>query len=80
MVFFKPMNKKEILNSKKATILGFYTYMLVSAVNFFSYLLLEKDFISSPIVFWSGLLVFFGYDAFLNLKDKKNSGNKSPGS
>ena len=78
MKFFKRMNKKEILNSKRATILGFYTYMLFSSVNYFSYLLVEKDLLSSAIIFWSGLVVFFGYDAFLNLKDKRNSGYESP--
>lgn len=80
MKFFKRMNKKEILNSKRAIILGFYTYMLISAINYFSYLLMEKDLISSPVVFWSGLLVFFGYGAFLNLKDKRKPGNESSGS
>lgn len=80
MVFFKRMNKKEISNSKRATILGFYTYMLFSSVNYFSYLLVEKDLLSSAIIFWSGLVVFFGYDAFLNLKDKRNSDYKSPDS
>ena len=78
MVFLKRMNKKEISNSKRATILGFYTYMLFSSVNYFSYLLVEKDLLSSAIIFWSGLVVFFGYDAFLNLKDKRNSGYESP--
>lgn len=78
MKFFKRMNKKEILNSKRAAILGFYTYMLISAINYFSYLLMGKDLISSPIVFWSGLLVSFGYGAFLNLKDKRNLDNESP--
>lgn len=77
-MFLKRMNTKEILNSKKATILGFYTYMLTSAVNYFTYLLFEKNLFSSAIIFWSGLLVVFGYGAFLNLKDKRNSGYKSP--
>lgn len=80
MMFFRRMNKKEKLNSKRATKLGFYTYMIISATNYFSHLLMEKDLFSSPINFWSGLLVFFGYDAFLNLKDKRNLGYKVPGS
>ena len=78
MVFLKRMNKKEISNSKRATILGFYTYMLFSSVNYFSYLLVEKNLLSSAIIFWSGLVVFFGYGAFLNLKDKRKSDYKSP--
>ena len=78
MKFFKRMTKKEILNSKRATILGFYIYMLISAVNYFSYLLMEQVLFSPPIIFWSGLLVFFGYELFLNLKDKRNANYKRP--
>ncbi|WP_317935074.1 hypothetical protein [Sporosarcina aquimarina] len=74
------MTEKQILNSKKATIFGFFTYMLFSAINYFSYLLMDENVISSPIIFWSGLLVSFGYNAFLNLKDNKNNGYKRPGS
>lgn len=80
MVFFKRMNKKEVLNNKRATILGFYTYMLFSAVNNFSYLLVDKNLLSSAIIFWSGLVVFFGYAAILDFKDKRNSSYKSPDS
>lgn len=78
MKFFKRMNNIEILNSKRAAIIGFYTYMLITAVNYFAYLLMEKDLFSSPIIFWSGLVVAFGYEALLNFKEKRKSGYKSP--
>ena len=80
MKLFRRMNKKESLNSKRAAILGFYTYMLMSAVNYFYYLLMENNFFSPPIIFWSGLVVFFGYEVFLNLNDKRKSGYKAPSS
>ena len=71
------MQKKEILNSKRAALLGFYAYMLFSAVNYISYLMVEKNLLSSAVIFWSGLVVFFGYSAILNLKDKRSSSYES---
>lgn len=80
MKFFKSMNKKESLNWKKAAILGFYTFLLLLTVNYIFYLRMDKDLISSRSIFWSGLVVAFGYDAFLNIKDKIKPGYKAPGS
>ncbi|ARK23892.1 hypothetical protein SporoP37_03705 [Sporosarcina sp. P37] len=71
MKLFKRMNKIELLHSKRAALLGFFTYMLITAINYFSYLLINKDLFSPPIIFWSGIAVFFGYDTFLNLKEKR---------
>lgn len=76
-MFFRSMNKKESQNWKKGVVLGFYTYMLMLSVNYFYYLSMEKDFFSSHLIFWGGLLVAFGYDAFLNLKDRRKSSYKS---
>ena len=73
MMFFRRMNEKEKKNSTRAALLGFYTYMIVSFVNCFSYLLAGKELFSSAIVFWSGLLVYFGYSAYLDIRDKKSS-------
>lgn len=80
MKFFKSMNKKESLNWKKAAILGFYTFLLLLTVNYIFYLRMDKDLISSRSIFWSGLVVAFGYDALLNIKDKIKPGYKAPGS
>ena len=78
MKFFKRMNEKESYNSKKGMIFGFYTYMLISAVNYFYYLLTESGLFSPTIIFWSGLLACFAFEFILNLKDKfarKDLGN-----
>lgn len=80
MKFFKSMNKKESLNWKRAAILGFYTYLLLLTVNYIYYLRMDNDFYSSRSIFWSGLVVVFGYDALLNIKDKIKPGYKAPGS
>lgn len=80
MKLFKTMNKKESLNWRRAAILGFYTYLLLLTVNYISFLRMDKDLFSSHLIFWSGLVVAFGYDAFLNIKDKIKPGYKAPGS
>ena len=64
------MNEKESFNSKKAVALGFYTFMLISAVNYFYYLATESGLFSPSVIFWSGLLAFFAFEFILNLKDK----------
>lgn len=74
MMFFRKMKEKEKKNSTRAALLGFYTYMIVSFINFFFYLLAGKELFSSTIVFWSGLLVYFGYSAYLDIRDKRKSG------
>lgn len=79
-MFFRRMNEKQKKNSTKAALVGFYTYMIVSFINCFFYLLVEKELFSSLIVFWSGLLVYFGYSAYLDLRDKKKSGCSRDGS
>ncbi|WP_301107451.1 hypothetical protein [Sporosarcina sp.] len=68
MKFFKKMNDKESSNWRSATILGFYTYMLVSACNYFYYILSERILISPPLVFGSGLLAAVVYEFILNRK------------
>lgn len=80
MKFFKSMNKKESLNWKRASILGFYTYLLLLIVNYIYYLRMDNDFFSSRSIFWSGLVVVFGYDTLLNIKDKIKLGYKASGS
>ncbi|EGQ18392.1 hypothetical protein HMPREF9372_3795 [Sporosarcina newyorkensis 2681] len=78
MKFFRSMNKKESQNWRNGAVLGFDTYMLMLFVNYLYYLSMKKDFFSSHLIFWSGLLVAFGYDVFLSHKDKRQSGYKSP--
>lgn len=69
-MFFKKMSDKETFNSKKGMIFGFYTYMLVLAVNYFYYLSTETSLFSPSLIFWSGLLACFLFELILNLKDK----------
>jgi len=46
-MFFKRMNKTESVNSKRAAEAGFITYMLLTAINYFCYLLIEQTFLSN---------------------------------
>lgn len=69
-MFFKRMNNKESAISKRAAVGGFYTYVLVTAVNYFYYIFMEETLLSPILVFWSGLSVFFVYDLVLNSKEK----------
>ena len=64
------MNKQETANGKRAAEVGFITYMLVTAVNYFFYLFTEQPLLSPTLIFWSGLAVFFAYDLLLNIKEK----------
>lgn len=54
MKSFKQMNEQESLNWKKGAIFGFYTYMLISAVNYFYYLLTKSNLFSPSFIFWGG--------------------------
>lgn len=74
MMFFKRMNKQELATSKRAAEVGFITYMLVTAGNYFYYLFTEHTLLSPTLIFWSGLAVFFLYDMILNVKEKRISG------
>ncbi|TXL57794.1 hypothetical protein FHP05_14825 [Cerasibacillus terrae] len=77
MKLFKPMGEKESSNWKKGAIVGFYTYVLISAVNYFYYLATENSLFSPSFVFWSGLLVAFLFELIFNLKYKRQSDIKS---
>jgi len=69
-MFFSKMNNKELINAKKGMIVGFYTYLLVSAVNYLYYLFKESNLFSPIFIFLSGLLTFFLFELILNIKDK----------
>ena len=70
MKFFRNMSKIEKNNWKKGAILGFYTYMLLLFINYFSFLISGSEPFTSTVIFWAGLLVAFGYEFILNLKSK----------
>ncbi|ASN05441.1 hypothetical protein [Virgibacillus necropolis] len=71
MMFFKSMTEKESANWKKGAILGFYTYMLLLAINQIYYLVFASNPFSSALIFWSGLIAAFGCEIIFNLKDKR---------
>ena len=72
MKFFRGMSKIELINWKKGAILGFYIYMLLLFINYIYSLTYGTEPITSVVIFWTGLLVAFGYEFILNLKSKMN--------
>jgi hypothetical protein len=70
MKFFRSMSKIESINGKKGAILGFYTYMLLLFINYIYFLINGIEPFTSVVIFWTGLLVAFGYEFILNLKSK----------
>ena len=70
MKFFRSMSKIESINWKKGAILGFYTYMLLLFINYIYFLIYGIEPFTSVVIFWTGLLVAFGYEFILNLKSK----------
>lgn len=70
------MNERESLNWKKGAFFGFYTYVLISAVNYFYCLATENGLFSPAFIFWSGLLVAFVFELIFNLKYKSQSDTK----
>ncbi|KQL34414.1 hypothetical protein [Psychrobacillus sp. FJAT-21963] len=70
MKFFRKMSKIESFNSRKGVILGFYTYMLLLFLNYIYSLIYGDEPFTSIVIFWTGLLVAFGYELILNLKSK----------
>lgn len=75
MKFFKKMSKYEQSNWRSGAVLGFYTYMLLLFINYICGLISESEPLTSGIIFWSGILVAFGYELVLNLKSKKDIKN-----
>lgn len=69
-MFFRKMSDREVFNSKKGLIFGFYTYMFVSAIDYFYYLFKSSSLFSPIFIFWSGLFAFFMFDLVLNIKDR----------
>lgn len=71
MQLFKSMSTRQLTNWKKGAIVGFYTYLILLFANYTHHLFYSDDFISSAVLFWSGLLAAVGYELVLNLKDKR---------
>ncbi len=73
MIFFKKMAKFEQDNWAKAAILGFYSYMLLLFINYIYFSLSKSEPFTSGVIFWTGLLIAFGYQLILNLKSTMKS-------
>lgn len=71
------MNEKESLNWKKGAFFGFYTYVLITAINYFYYLATEISLFSPSFIFWIGLLVAFVFELIFHLKYKRQSDTKA---
>ena len=70
MKFFRKMAKVEQNNWRKGAILGFYTYMLLLLINYVYSLIVGSELLTSGIIFWTGLLVAFGYEFILNYSSR----------
>lgn len=68
MQFFKTMSPKEKTNWNKGLVLGFYTYMILLFINYISSLILGRDLFTSAFIFFTGLIIALGYEAYLNVK------------
>lgn len=68
MKFFKMMSKFEQNNLRKGATLGFYSYMLLLFINYIYSLLSKSEPFTSGVIFWTGLLIAFGYEFIINLK------------
>ena len=73
MNFFRKMAKNEQNNWRKGAILGFYTYMLLLFINYIYFLISGSEPFTSGVIFWTGLLIAFGYEFILNLKTKRKA-------
>ncbi|RDW14960.1 hypothetical protein CWR45_19510 [Oceanobacillus chungangensis] len=70
MKLFKSMTETESDNWNKSAILGFYTYMLILFIDQTYNLLFSSNLLSSSVIFWTGLLVAFGFQFILKLGTK----------
>lgn len=70
MSFFRKMTAREKSNSERSVGFGFLVYLLVTGVNYFYYLLTDHAMLSPGIGFWAGIIALFGYEWFLNSRDR----------
>lgn len=70
MKFFKDASKREHQNWNKAVSAGFYILLLllfVNVINAYN----GAELLSSFSMFWTGIVVTFGYQFILNRKSEK---------
>ncbi len=76
MKLWRKMSKIEHNNWRKGAILGFYTFLILLFTNYIYFFLSGSEPLSSFVIFWSGLIVAFGYELLLNLRSKLKSEKK----
>ncbi|MCJ7987259.1 hypothetical protein MUB16_30485 [Priestia sp. OVL9] len=69
---FKDASKREHQNWNKAVSAGFYILLLLLFVNIIMYTYKGAELVSSSSMFWTGIVVTFGYQFILNRKSEKN--------
>lgn len=72
MKFFKDASKREHQNWNKAVSAGFYILFLLLFVNTLMYSYSGAELVLSSSMFWTGIVVTFGYQFILNRKSEKN--------
>ena len=71
MKFFKDASKREHQNWNKAVSAGFYILLFLLFVNIVIYVYNGAELMSSFSMFWTGIIVTFGYQLILNRKSEK---------
>ncbi|WP_368895411.1 hypothetical protein [Priestia megaterium] len=66
MKFFKDASKREHQNWNKAVSAGFYILLFLLFVNIIMYSYNRAELMSSLSMFWTGIIVTFGYQFILN--------------
>ena len=72
-MFFRKMTEEELVNMRKAIKPGFFTYMLLLFLDYSYSFMTGNELFTSFVIFWAGLLVFFGYEFILNVKSKRQA-------
>ncbi|MCM3253586.1 hypothetical protein [Priestia aryabhattai] len=72
MKLFKDASKREHQNWNKAVSAGFYILLSLLFVNIIMHSYNGAELMSSLSVFWTGIIVTFGYQFILNRKIEKN--------
>ncbi|MBU8752288.1 hypothetical protein [Priestia megaterium] len=71
MKLFKDASKQEHQNWNKAVSAGFYILLFLLFVNIIMYSYNRAELMSSLSMFWTGIIVTFGYQFILNRKSEE---------
>ncbi|AJI21009.1 hypothetical protein H8R29_05495 [Priestia megaterium] len=71
MKLFKDASKQKHQNWNKAVSAGFYILLFLLFVNIIMYSYNRAELMSSLSMFWTGIIVTFGYQFILNRKSEE---------